>query len=363
MEEKDHHNTSNHNNHNNNSGHHYSVEWGIRNAIVMPVGKFGCVVVADKRLSLSQDEHRPAALQNMNEYFSLLDEHSAWGVSHLLHALLRRYDKSVLIENTYAPMTACFQSLDRIALLNTISALRSEALKEASKAQEAKKSTDKKAMFASDEANHVYELISGGKNFTDYYQSMTTATNSNKNASGNKVLSTVQKNLIEEAQHKDHMALLNHKLKIIRASDESTRRLADSHHTNSALPKQEATHDVHQLSTMTQISRDLQQLSNINNTNVKLHPVSTLATLTEEEVFQEAASYLTQLEQLWGEAVSSKNNIQGRMTKFSNDVEQSRITISDLETKLKKANVRIEKLENLQRKNEKKQQQQQRQPQ
>lgn len=63
----------------------------INNGLIFPLCDFGCVVLANKKSS--------SAVRS----FSVSDEHTMWGATLLISRVLRRYQRDLLLENTWFP--------------------------------------------------------------------------------------------------------------------------------------------------------------------------------------------------------------------------------------------------------------------
>eukprot|EP00796_Vickermania_ingenoplastis_P005255 gene5255-3766_t len=218
----------------------------INSGIMLPLGDFGCVVLANKRST---------AIVNS---FTLSDEHVMWGAALFLSTVLTRYKRELLLENPWYP--SHIPQLRRFITLPTV--------KDGQK--------DKRAYVAPE---------------------VETALESNFGVLANNLMT-----FITEGKG----ANMPRRLTIVRTADPQTGHVVPVE----LLPRNRV-------------------------------PTAVCEHVTEEEIFQGAAQYISNLESLWHKTLAENNAAHLVMQNYDKEVESRNEEIRLLEAKIRKLNTRI----------------------
>lgn len=226
----------------------------INTGLLLPLGDFGCLVVANKKSS---------AVVNS---FTVSDEHVAWGAALFITTVLTRYRKDLLLDNPWFP--SHIPALRKFISLPTV--------KEVGKKQEM-------------------------RSRLRLPPELETTVNNNFGTLGNNLMT-----FISEGRG----ANMPRRLTMVRTADPQIGHVVPSE----LLPR--------------------------NRTRV-----ATAEQVSEEEIFQGAAQYISNLESLWHKTLAENNAAHLVMQNYDREVESRNEEIRALEAKVRKLNARIVQLE------------------
>lgn len=225
----------------------------ISSGIILPLGDFGCVIVANKRST---------AIVNS---FTVADEHIVWGAALFLTSVLTNYKRDLLLENPWFP--SHIPPLRRFLTLPTVKEAQTE------------KNSSRLHIPPEVEASVV-------SNFG--------------------VLASNLMSFISEGRG----ANMPKRMTIVRTADPQTSHVVPVE----LLPRNRI-------------------------------QAATTEQVTEEEIFQGAAQYISNLESLWHKTLAENNAAHLVMQNYDKELESRNEEIRSLESKIRKLNTRIVQLE------------------
>lgn len=233
----------------------------INNGLILPLGDFGCVVVANKK-----------SLGGVRS-FTVSDEHVLWGASLVISTVLTRYQKDLLLDNSWFPCH--IPCLQRFVTFPTTG-------------DRGRLGTTKKAPT---------DAFSSRLHISAELESAVT------NSFGS--LATGVLKFISEARG-ESMPL---RLTVVRTADPS---LIHAVPGDLIAPRRSG---------------------------------GTVDQVTEEEIFQGAAEYITHLESLWHKTLGDNNAAHLLMNNYDKEIEARNEEIRSLEAKMRALNIKIVQLE------------------
>ncbi|AIO01799.1 hypothetical protein LPMP_341720 [Leishmania panamensis] len=266
------------------------------NGVIVPIKGIGCLVLANKVKTAASDVTSPR--------FSIFDEHVAWSVALLSEAILHQYERQLLLRASWSP--------------SCVNALRPYIQENGPLPSSANRLPARDGASVMRERRGLQSRVTSKRLFTV------------KSAAAAKLSAVDVDNVaVSSLVFDPQNDIFSRTLTMVRTGDPQVLK---------ALPPE--------LRAFSSISSSRRAVNTVSGAVVPEAVTSgSSAKLNDEEVFQAAAQYITNLESLWRRTISESNTMRIMVENYNKEMQRQEETIALLEAKVRELNVHMAQLE------------------
>lgn len=280
------------------------------NGVIVPLKGVGCLVLANKCKSAASDTTVPR--------FSVFDEHVAWSAALLSEAVLHRYDRQLLLRASWAP--SCVNALKPYVQVQS-TLLRAPAAQPPA-------SRERKGGLPRQGSRRYFAAASSGT-AGGTVKGLGRATAMAAMPSASAVENAAVSSLVFDPQND----IFSKTMTMVRTGDpQVVKALPQELRSSSSVPSSRRV-TATMVGALTNAAAAA--TSNANATNK----------LNDEEVFQAAAQYITNLESLWRRTITESNTMYAMVENYNKTIRRQGETIALLESKVRELTTHVAQLE------------------